>query len=244
MSARIACVVPVSGGKDSQACLQLAVQQFGPSAVVGLFCDTKFEHPLTYQHIKTMADLYGVRIETVSRGSVDELCIKYQRFPSGAARFCTDELKMRVSRDWYLDLVSSNGPFEVWYGMRTGESLQREKKYRGVIDTDAYHPHELFPVKYPKRLGALGVRFRLPIVDWSTPEVLLVLGDTANPLYRLGFSRVGCFPCLASGPRSMAKAFAFDSFGHQQADRVIQISAVIGKDPMSTSGQPCGVCLI
>lgn len=240
----IRCVVPVSGGKDSQACLQLAVEHFGASSVVGLFCDTRFEHPKTYTHIEFMSRFYGVRIETVSAGSVDEQCIKHGRFPSGAARFCTDELKMRVSRDWYHDLASSQGGFEVWYGMRTGESSQRNTRYGHVIDTDLYAPHELFPVKYPKRLGTLGVRFRLPIVDWSSAEVMALIGRNANPLYAEGFSRVGCFPCLASGPRSMAKAFGHDDFGRAQSERVIRLSAVVGKDPMSTSGEPCGVCLI
>ena len=41
----IKCIVPVSGGKDSQCCLKLAVDEFGSDQVIGLFCDTKFEHP-------------------------------------------------------------------------------------------------------------------------------------------------------------------------------------------------------
>lgn len=237
-------VVPVSGGKDSQLCLQLAINQFGASEVVGLFCDTHFEHPKTYAHIEFMRSHYGVEIVTLSAGSVDEKCIKYGRFPSGAARFCTDELKMRPSRDWYASFVKVNGPFEVWYGMRTGESRQRSARYAAVIDTELYQPHELFPVKYPKRLGSLGVRFRLPIVDWSSAEVLAALGPVANPLYAEGFSRVGCFPCLASGARTMAKAFGHDAFGASQSRRVIGIASFIGKDPMSTSGQACSLCMI
>lgn len=50
----IKCVVPISGGKDSQTCLALAVKHFGADKVVGLFCDTQFEHPLTYQHVQNM----------------------------------------------------------------------------------------------------------------------------------------------------------------------------------------------
>jgi len=240
----VACVVPVSGGKDSQVCLQLAIQQFGASQVLGLFCDTKFEHPKTYQHIETMRHLYGVEIQVLNAGSVDEKCLKYGRFPSGAARFCTDELKMRPSRDFYHALALSQGGFEVWYGMRTGESSQRSARYASVIDSDLYQPHELFPVKYPKRLGSLGVRFRLPIVGWHTSEVMSALGDRANPLYAEGFGRVGCFPCLASGARNMVKHFAHDVFGHAQSLRVIAISNVIGKDAMTGDGQACSVCMI
>lgn len=240
----IACVVPVSGGKDSQACLQLAIDQYGPASVRGLFCDTHFEHPKTYAHIDFMRRHYGVQIESISGGTVDEKCIKYKRFPSGKARFCTDELKMRPSRDWYAKTATEQGGFEVWYGMRTGESFARAARYAQVIDSELYQPHELFPVKYPKRLGSLGVRFRLPIVDWSSAEVFALIGATANPLYAEGFGRVGCFPCLASGARSMSKAFGHDKFGHAQSERVITISKAIGRDPMASSAQSCAVCFI
>ena len=62
----IKCVVPISGGKDSQACLKLALKQFDPSEIVGLFCDTKFEHPLTYAHIDRMREMYGVEIRVLT----------------------------------------------------------------------------------------------------------------------------------------------------------------------------------
>lgn len=240
----VRCVVPVSGGKDSQLCLQMAVRDFGASSVLGLFCDTGFEHPKTYEHIEFMRHYYGVEIRQVNGGSVDEKCVKYGRFPSGAARFCTDELKMRPSRDFYASLLKHNGPFQVWYGMRTGESSTRARKYLGILDAELHAPHELFPGKYPMRLAKGGVFFRLPIVDFSTAEVLSCLGVTANPLYAAGFDRVGCFPCLAAGPRVMAKAFGHDEFGHAQSERVIRISQLINKDPMSPSGQQCSVCLI
>ena len=101
----IKCVVPISGGKDSQACLKLALKQFDPSEIVGLFCDTKFEHPLTYAHIERMREMYGVDIRTVNDGDVPTLVRKYGRFPSDAARFCTDELKIKVGKDFYKKLA-------------------------------------------------------------------------------------------------------------------------------------------
>lgn len=94
----IKCVVPVSGGKDSQACLKLALQQFDKTEIIGLFCDTKFEHPLTYAHIDRMREMYGVEIRVVNGGDVPTLVRKYKRFPSDAARFCTDELKIKLGK--------------------------------------------------------------------------------------------------------------------------------------------------
>lgn len=60
----IKVVVPISGGKDSQACMKLASEQFDSSEVVGLFCDTQFEHPLTVAHVDKIEQLYGIKENT------------------------------------------------------------------------------------------------------------------------------------------------------------------------------------
>lgn len=229
----IKAIVPVSGGKDSQTCLKLAIQEFGKEYVLGLFCDTQFEHPLTYQHIEWMREFYGVEIKTISNGSVDEKVLKYKRFPGGGARHCTDELKIvptkRFLRDW-------KAPVQVWYGMRTDESHERSKRYNGKIDSDLYAPHEVMPSKYPKYLAANGIMFRMPILDWSTLDVLEYLNGEENPLYRQGFDRVGCFPCLASGDAWKNKAFKHDDFGKQQRERVSVLEQAIGKRIMTSKG--------
>jgi len=94
-------VVPISGGKDSQACLKLAIENFGNQNVRGLFCDTKWEHPLTYEHVEKMKTLYGVEIDKVNAGSVEEKIIKHGTFPVGGQRFCTEELKLWPAKRYY-----------------------------------------------------------------------------------------------------------------------------------------------
>lgn len=95
MSSRVKVVIPLSGGKDSQACLKLAASQFELSEIRGLLCDTQWEHPLTYAHVEKLRDLYGpIRIDTVTAGSVPEQVLKHGRFPQGGSRFCTEELKI------------------------------------------------------------------------------------------------------------------------------------------------------
>lgn len=247
----IECVVPVSGGKDSQACLKLAVEEFGADRVLGLFCDTQFEHPKTYQHIKDMAQIYGVKIRTVTGGSVVDKCLKYHRFPGGGVRFCTDELKIRETRIFLAEFAETNGPFQVWYGMRMDESAERSKRYAYKDPDELYQPHEVL-AKYPKYLGAAGIRYRLPIVDWTANEVMALLDGEQNPLYDEGFSRVGCFPCLASGDAWKIKAFTHDEFGNSQMIEVRQLEQEIGKS-IFTSGigqrfdddaQGCRICEI
>lgn len=48
----VKCVVPISGGKDSQSCLKLALETFHKDEVLGVFCDTQYEHPYTYEHVE------------------------------------------------------------------------------------------------------------------------------------------------------------------------------------------------
>ena len=228
-------IVPVSGGKDSQACLKMACETVGSQNVLGLFCDTKFEHPLTYQHIANLAELYQVEITHISGGSVLDKCRKYQRFPGGGARFCTDELKIRETKLFLKAYAEQHGPVEVWYGMRTDESAERSKRYAYRDPDELYPPHEVLHGKYPKYLAALGVMFRLPIVDWNTSEVMAYLEGKHNPLYDAGFARVGCFPCLASGDAWKIKAFEFDTFGKSQLIAIRQIEHETGKS-VFTSG--------
>jgi 3'-phosphoadenosine 5'-phosphosulfate sulfotransferase (PAPS reductase)/FAD synthetase len=233
----IKVLVPISGGKDSQAALKLARQQYEPHEIRGLFCDTQFEHPITYQHVERLRTLYGpIQIDTVSGGSVLGKAIKYKRFPGGGARHCTDELKIRETKIYCKALAEAQGGFEVWYGMRTGESHERAKRYAGKVSDELYAPHEVLPSKYPQYLAKMGVMFRLCILDWTTAEVLAFLAGEQNPLYAEGFPRVGCFPCLASGDAWKEKAFARDDFGRQQLADVMVVSAKIGKSIWTSKG--------
>lgn len=234
-------VVPLSGGKDSQACLKAALQHFSPSEVCALFCDTQFDHPDTYVHVDKLRTLYGnVGFEIVSGGSVLEKVLKHGRFPGGGARHCTDELKIRETRIFLKNLIQFRQPktiVEVWYGMRSGESTDRKKRYAGKISTELYHPHEVLPRKYPKYLGKQGIRFRLPILDWTTDEVFAFLEGEQHPHYAMGFSRVGCFPCLAAGDAAKRKAFEHDGTGAGQYKQVSYVSAKIGKSVWTSKAE-------
>lgn len=264
---RVRVVVPVSGGKDSQATLKLAARLYPAAEIRGLFCDTGFEHPLTYAHVEQLRKLYGnIRIDTVSAGTVEQQCLKHKRFPGGGARFCTEELKIRPTKLYCRALAieqgsrlqlkkkkiagSQEGGFEVWYGMRSDESDEREKRYFGKVCDEVYPPHEVIG-KYPKYLDRLGVSFRLAVLDWTKRDVLDFLDGEENPLYAAGFDRVGCFPCGAAGDQYKEKAFTFDSFGRSQYQKIIRIGTVIGKSIWTSKGGKarnegagCAVCSI
>lgn len=231
-------LVPISGGKDSQACLKLALQQHPASEVRGLFCDTQFEHPITYAHVEKLRSLYGaIQIDTVCAGSVEEKCLKYGRFPGGGARHCTDELKIQPTKKYCKALAEQQGQgFEVWYGMRSGESTERATRYSGKVCNEVYAPHEVLK-KYPKYLSKMGVSFRLAVLSWSELDVHDFIGRAdLNPLYWDGFPRVGCFPCQAGGDKWKEKAYQYDEFGRQQHRKVIRIGQEINKPIWNSKG--------
>jgi hypothetical protein len=95
----IKVLVPISGGKDSQACLKLALQTYSANEILGLFCDTQFEHPKNYAHVKKIGELYGVQIKTVTGGSVLEKSEKYKRFPGSGSRHCTVAKALKEKKD-------------------------------------------------------------------------------------------------------------------------------------------------
>ena len=230
-------VVPISGGKDSQACLQRALELYPADVVRGLFCDTQFEHPETYAHVERMSRFYGVRIDTIKAGSVPEVVIKHNHFPGSGVRPCTDTLKIQASLRYYKALLQEiRQGFEIWLGVRSAESAARRERYRDKFDATLYRPHEVLPSKYPQWLGRKGVRVRLPILSLSAVEVLDYLAGQENPLYSYGFDRVGCFPCLAAGDAYKEKAFNFDDFGRSQKAIVDDLQRRIGKSVWQSKG--------
>lgn len=97
-------LVPVSGGKDSQVVLSLALAQskLTGQPVVCVHQNTGYDHPDTYHHIKVMELFYGVTVEhTVSKhGDMFGFLKKAQYFPNSAARGCTSELKQFPFAAW------------------------------------------------------------------------------------------------------------------------------------------------
>lgn len=250
-------VVPVSGGKDSQACLKMAVEKHGAAAVLGVFCDTQWEHPITYAHIDRLRSLYGVKVETISAGSVPDEVRKRGQFPGGTTRFCTDNLKIKPTKKFLRDLAKKRRFWEtidVWYGMRSDESRDRANRYAAIDPDRVYNPHQVMASKYPRYFGTkLGIRFRLPIINWTSAQVFEYLGGDENPLYAQGHDRVGCFPCLVSGDKAKEKAFFHDDFGTEQFRTVSQLGKEIGKSVWTSKGcnrkyegelSPCTICTI
>ena len=203
-------LVQFSGGKDSQACLIKAVNDYGKDKVTAAFCDTGWEHTDTYVHIESVCQQLGVELITLkSQKYTDfvDMAIKKTRFPSTMARFCTSELKVIPMIDYIL---SQDDSFIIIQGIRARESAARAsydtecsyfKEYFNNEIKGLYHKRAV--LDWCKTHDASVLR---PIFHWTAQEVIdyiLTNEQRPNPLYERGFSRVGCFPCVMCRKREV-----------------------------------------
>lgn len=211
-------IVTFSGGKDSLAAL-LWTREHITKDFTTVFCDTGWEHPLTYEYIHRIADKLHLDLVTLKSkkyaGMVDLAC-KKTRWPSARARFCTEELKTKPMIDYVLDKVKDN--MLIIQGIRAAESPARAK----MTAQCTYFKYYFEPYRYdksgkPKKhtYRSKDVRaFRSqyaddllrPVFDWSAQQVIdyiLAAGLEPNPLYRMGYKRVGCWPCVMACQRDI-----------------------------------------
>jgi len=197
-------LVSYSGGKDSEACLIYSVKKYGSDKVIAVFCDTGWEHPETYKHIEKTCKSLGVELVVLkSKFDFVSLAEYKKRFPSTKARFCTSELKIKPMIDYILSL---NESCIIIQGIRAKESASRAKMnaecmfFKSYFQPYANGKKETYRKKdviaWCKKYDASILR---PIFDWTAQEVIdyiLESGFKPNKLYSMGFSRVGCFPCI------------------------------------------------
>ena len=60
LKTKMKIIVSFSGGKDSHACLIEAANKYGADRIEAVFCDTGWEHPLTYEHVKSVCEQLNV----------------------------------------------------------------------------------------------------------------------------------------------------------------------------------------
>jgi len=210
-------IVQFSGGKDSLASLLWAINTYGKNNIIAVFCDTKWEHELTYQHIKEVIEKTGVEFVTLNgKYSFIELARKKLRFPSTKARFCTDFLKIRPFIDW---LIEMNFDYTIIIqGIRANESKSRSKmtrecqyfKYyftpygKDKKGKDKYMNYRKKKIIELELLGKCDIE--RPFFDATANDVMTYIKDNGfkpNPLYYIGFNRVGCFPCIMCSKSEM-----------------------------------------
>jgi 3'-phosphoadenosine 5'-phosphosulfate sulfotransferase (PAPS reductase)/FAD synthetase len=201
-------IVGFSGGIDSQACCRWVLNQYPAADVIITNSSAgQWEDPLTIEHVDwydayvhpvirteaIVADLWETPGYAEKRGfdgnaplTYQQMCVIKGRAPSRMAQFCTKILKLKPCKRWLVSAFGVGGTYEgedycLYKGVRREESPSR-------ADT----PREQWDEYFDCRMIA-------PLVDWTKQQCFDYVqsyGERINPLYTMGFNRVGCMPCI------------------------------------------------
>ncbi|MDE2020475.1 MAG: phosphoadenosine phosphosulfate reductase family protein, partial [Patescibacteria group bacterium] len=104
------------------------------------------------------------------------------RFPSAKSRFCTEFLKIKPLEKYIAQLRCRGHEIVSHSGVRASESVERSMMEEWARDI-------------------FGCKTRRPLLHWTISDVWEChrkYGLPINPLYRMGWKRVGCRICIMS----------------------------------------------
>lgn len=224
-------LVNSSAGKDSQAMLDLLVEQATAAGVkerlVVVHCDLgRVEWAGTRELAEKQAKHYGLRFEVVSRPQGDLLQQVEARkmWPSSTARYCTSDHKrgqVRKVMTMLADEVRATSKRQAHIlncmGLRADESPARSKKIGFEFDEGASN-------------GRRHVDTWLPIHSWTTEQVWARIkqsGVAHHPAYDKGMKRLSCVFCIFA-----PKAALLIAGSHNRAllDTYVAVETAIGHD--------------
>ncbi|MBK1686230.1 phosphoadenosine phosphosulfate reductase domain-containing protein [Rubrivivax gelatinosus] len=200
-------VVSCSGGKDSDATLDLALRRFPKSRVIAIFCDTGNEHALVYSHLEYLESRHGITIVRLMADFAEDIARKRM--------YIARDVRTRREYDRVPRLDASGRP--VYRRTNAGEVELREVKRDGKT--------VLEPVPRMKKAGGRRVR-------WSNKakrRALETLHPSGNPFLDLCMLK-GRFPsrkaqfCTQELKTMMAVAFQLELV--EQGHRVVSWQGV------------------
>lgn len=213
-------ICSVSGGKDSTTMYLLMMEYFG-NEFLPIFADTGNEHPVTVNYVRNLHIMAnGPEVVIVKADFTDKLSKKGKaasgnpfldmmvwkgRAPSTKAQFCTEWVKLWPILQ-YLEKNHQLDEWEMFSGIRQGESLARENKYKNPFTWNTYFDCE----------------YILPLLYETEESIFKFLEDKGvppNPLYALGYGRVGCFPCIHANKTelSLLPDWAWDKLAYWES---------------------------
>jgi 3'-phosphoadenosine 5'-phosphosulfate sulfotransferase (PAPS reductase)/FAD synthetase len=225
-------LVNISGGKDSQAMLDVTVHAAGAAAVssrvVAVFADlgSADEWPGTADLAAEHAAHYGLRFEVVRRevtdpatgerrpqGLIEHIASRpQQKWPDAARRYCTSDLKRAPVYRLMTRLAAeqraagaAGRPVRILnvLGMRAAESPRRALLTPFSRDDRASN-------------GVRHVDQWLPIHAWDTAQVwerIAAAGTRPHPVYAHGMPRLSCRFCVLASRSALVLAARLDPDG-------------------------------
>lgn len=218
-------VVGFSGGIDSQATALWVRDRFPAEDIILCNADpggnespitTEFiEHysenvfPVTMIHPQ-VSDMIGrapgkiaeLGLEPTDPLSFDLLASLKGRFPSTKARFCTTHLKLEPMRRWCYENGARGINASGWYGTEPhidGILADGYERYAGVRRDESASRADVDEREFDDYFMCWLNR---PVASWTKDQCFDYVasrGESFNPLYLMGFGRVGCMPCINAG---------------------------------------------
>jgi len=206
-------IVSVSGGKDSAALMQYAVDTYPADKLICVHAVIDIDWKETIDVVRAQCDHFGlplVEVQAVDKkgnkkGFIDQLKApridrktgdtKEYMVPDMANRWCTSILKTGPI-DKYARALRGN--VLVLIGERAEESSQRAK-------LEAWRPD----IKNTLKDGSRNIVKFSPILEYKEREVWDIInsnGIPTHPCYSWGVSRASCAICIFSSPKEIAIA--------------------------------------
>jgi phosphoadenosine phosphosulfate reductase len=173
-------MIAVSGGKDSTVAAALAVKAGIRRAY---FFDTGIEFPETIETAAKVSETLGLDMMEISAGTAFWDALKIFGPPARDYRWCCKVVKFAPLAKALKPLVKTR--LVTITGQRAFESTQRAKAGR------------LSPSATTGRKDLLAA----PIQEWTSLEVYAYIWREKlplNPIYEMGYERVGCYLCPTS----------------------------------------------
>lgn len=240
-------VVTTSGGKDSSVCVALAERAGIPFEV--MHSHTTADAPETVYFVRDelrRLELKGIKcvvnypVYKGLRTSMWQLIPQKPMPPTRFSRYCCSILKERGGAGRFITT-----------GVRWAESAKRNDS-RGIYENMSSDPSKRIVLSNDnddrRRLFETcrlkSKRVCNPIVDWTDEDVWGFLESehiAINPLYRCGFSRVGCIGCPMAGTARRQREFAryptYQEAYIRAFDRMIEERTRSGKETTWKTGR-------
>ena len=240
-------VVTYSGGKDSDALLEVAKASGEMFEVINNH--TTVDAPQTVYHIRKKfrkLELKGIKCEILRPDkTMWDLIVKNGVPPTRRMRYCCVELKERSGENRMIAT-----------GVRWQESTKQKSRTEFESadknkDTRIQATKEMMlsndnseKRKIIEHCRLMGSAVCNPIIAFKETEVWEVLNEhkiEVNPLYSMGYDRVGCIGCPLAGKCKRIKEFAdfpkYKDMYIRAFDKMLEVRKSRGKDTQWKTGE-------
>lgn len=231
-------LLTVSGGKDSEVCLELCRRAGVPFEAIHNL--TTADAPETVYHVKKtfrQLELEGVKTriaQPMYKGKpasmwslIPQKCLP----PLRTQRWCCQVLKEQNGKNRCIVLGVRRAESYSRSDSGTAELPGKSKTTKTVFDFDNGDERILAPCQMKSTIKIH------PIVDWTDRDVWEFLRDAKiepNPCYSMGLRRVGCIGCPMTSPKYRAHEFRlwpkYESLYRKAFGRMLEHRRSIGKD--------------